>query len=61
MRRADGKCIVSAHQPYAIGGAESDQWVYCMGRALQETGVSAEVQKLLMPALRRAADSFKNC
>jgi hemoglobin len=58
--RADGRCIVSAHQPFAIGSAEAEQWIHCMAQALQDVGASAEVQQLLLPALRRAADSLRN-
>ena len=60
LQRADAKCIVSAHQPFAIGSAESEQWMYCMERALEETGASAEVRGLLIPALRRMAGAFRN-
>lgn len=59
--RADGKCIVSAHRAYAIGAAESEQWMYCMEHALLDSGVADEVQVLLLPVLRRAAESFRNC
>ena len=29
------------HMPYPIGSKERDQWVLCMGRAMQDTGVDA--------------------
>ncbi len=60
FRRPDQKCIVSAHRPFAIGAAERDQWLLCMGRALDDCGVSQELRTLLDPALFRMADLLRN-
>jgi len=58
--RADAKCIVSAHSPYAIGAAESRQWMDCMRQALTETSVPSEVRTLLEPAFERVANGLRN-
>ena len=60
FQRPDHKCIVSAHRPFAIGEAERDQWMMCMRRAMEETGVPAEVRTLLDRPFLRVADAFRN-
>jgi len=58
--RPDAKCIVSAHTPYSIGRAESDQWMDCMREALSATGVSDELRALIEPAFDRVAKGLQN-
>jgi hemoglobin len=60
QQRPDATCIVSAHARFAIGTAETNQWISCMEQALDDTEAPADVQQLLRPALRHAAWSFKN-
>ena len=60
FQRPDHKCIVSAHRPFAIGEAERDQWMMCMRRALEESGVPAEVRTLLDRPFFRVADAFRS-
>ncbi len=59
-RRADAKCIVSAHRSFAIGAAERDAWMMCMRCALEDCGVAADLRQLLDPALLRMAEAFRN-
>ncbi len=35
------------HMPFAIGPLERDQWVTCMNRAMEETGVASDLRFLL--------------
>lgn len=60
FQRPDKNCVVSAHRPYPIGQAERDQWMMCMRRALEDSGVSKELRDLLDPAFYRMADAFRN-
>lgn len=48
------------HLPFAIGTAERDQWLACMGRAMAEEGLDPELQQLLSGALERTADHMRN-
>jgi hemoglobin len=59
-QRPDAKCIMSAHEPYAIGVAESEQWMNCMRRALTEAGISTEMRTLIEPAFERVAKGLRN-
>ncbi|MGY6214869.1 group II truncated hemoglobin [Methylolobus aquaticus] len=43
------------HFPFAIGSAEADQWLQCMGRALDETDVDPRFKQGLFEALARTA------
>ena len=60
FERADSKCIVSVHSPFAIGEAERDQWMGCMREALDATDIPAEVRSQVEPALARVADALRN-
>jgi hemoglobin len=60
FERADSKCIMSAHSPYAIGEAERDQWMTCMRSALDQAAIEGEVRALVEPALARIADALRN-
>jgi hemoglobin len=59
-RRADRKCIVSAHSSFAIGEAERDQWLSCMHRALEEAEVPEGLRAYLEEPLFRLADFIRN-
>lgn len=60
FQRPDHKCIVSAHKPFAIGAAESDEWIYCMRQALEDCGVPSDLRALLDKPFSRMAEAFKN-
>lgn len=48
------------HAPFAIGESERDQWMYCMIKAMQETGIEQQVQLKLAEALYGVADFMRN-
>jgi hemoglobin len=48
------------HLPFAIGGAERDQWMGCMLRAMQDVGVDAAMQQELAAAFFKTADFMRN-
>ncbi|CAM3730644.1 group II truncated hemoglobin [Bordetella sputigena] len=48
------------HLPFSIGEAERDQWVACMGRAMQDLGVPAPLMDRLLHAFCGTADWMRN-
>jgi len=58
--KTGGMCITAPHRPYAIGEKERDQWLMCMGRALEEIGASQDVKDMLKTPLFRVADMLRN-
>lgn len=48
------------HLPFSIGESERDQWMYCMVRALHDTGVEEPVMVKLAEALWDVADFMRN-
>ena len=48
------------HLPYAIGNRERDQWMACMGQAMREVDVPAELVEGLTQALQGTADWMRN-
>jgi hemoglobin len=48
------------HLPYSIGTAERDAWLACMGQALTECAVDAEVAAGLLDAFTGTADWMRN-
>lgn len=48
------------HLPFAIGGTERDQWMYCMVRAMHDIGVEEQVMIQLGNALWGVADFMRN-
>lgn len=48
------------HLPFAIAESERDQWMYCMVRAMQETGMEEPVMLKLAAALWQVADFMRN-
>ncbi len=53
-------CMTEPHAPFLIGPVERDQWLWCMGQALQETGASEELQAMLEVPLQRIAAAIQN-
>lgn len=58
FQRPDSKCMMSLHKSYAIGQAESDQWMMCMRQALVDCEVPEEIRTLIDKPLARMADAF---
>ena len=48
------------HLPFAIGTRERDLWIACMTRAMEETGVAANLRTALLRALFDTADFMRN-
>lgn len=48
------------HMPFAIGTTERDQWVVCMGRAMQEIGVEDALAERLLASFYQTADWMRN-
>ena len=59
FQRAEHRCIMSAHRPYAIGEAERDQWMACMRRAMDECGVAPQLRALMDQAFMKMANAFR--
>ena len=49
------------HLPYAIASSERDQWLRCMAWAMQDVGVSEDLQQHLMQSFYQTADWMRNC
>lgn len=60
FQRAEHRCIMSAHRPYAIGEAERDQWMTCMRRAMDECAVPPQLRAVMDQALLRMANAFRS-
>jgi hemoglobin len=48
------------HLPFSIGVRERDQWLACMGRAMNETGVGESLRAQLAQAFFKTADHLRN-
>ena len=48
------------HLPFAIGIAERDAWLACMGEAMAECGIEAGLRTGLMDSLFKTADWMRN-
>jgi len=48
------------HMPFAIGESERDQWMMCMRRAMEDTGVEPELREELEKAFFKTADFMRN-
>jgi hemoglobin len=48
------------HLPYAIAGAERDQWMACMRQAMVDVDVDARLREPLLEALQGVADWMRN-
>ncbi|MBN7796607.1 group II truncated hemoglobin [Parahaliea mediterranea] len=53
-------CMTEPHAPYRIGPVERDQWLWCMDRALEESGASEELKRMLEIPLQRIAAAVQN-
>jgi hemoglobin len=48
------------HLPYAIASNERDQWLRCMAWAMQDLGLSDELQERLLHSFFQTADWMRN-
>jgi hemoglobin len=48
------------HLPFPIATRERDQWLACMARALDDSGVAADLKASLMGAFFQTADWMRN-
>jgi hemoglobin len=48
------------HMPFPIGERERDQWLACMGRALDDTGVEGELRSFLDARFAHVANFMMN-
>jgi hemoglobin len=48
------------HLPFSIGSVERDQWVTCMGRAMQDVGIEANLADRLLASFFNTADWMRN-
>ena len=60
FERTDAVCFNAAHSGLAIDAAIRDQWLDCMYRALDDTGVPAAVQERIRPPLAELASFLRN-
>lgn len=52
--------LKARHMPFRIGIAERDEWVACMGQAMQETGVDPALRERLTESFTGTADWMRN-
>jgi hemoglobin len=48
------------HLPFSIGTGERDQWMQCMIRSMEETGVEVRLRAALAQAFFGTADWMRN-
>ena len=48
------------HMPFAIGSVERDQWLWCMNKALDESGLDPRVLEYLKVRFAEVADFLRN-
>lgn len=48
------------HMPFSIGSVERDQWLWCMNKALNESGIEPRVVEFLKNHFAEAADFMRN-
>jgi hemoglobin len=48
------------HMPFPIGSVERDQWLWCMNKALDESGLDARLVELLKKRFADVADFMRN-
>lgn len=60
VERFGPMCLGHAHEPYAIGSAERDQWLLCMDTALAELGAPAPLRESLHQAFHRLASALRS-
>lgn len=58
--RLYSNCVMSAHNRFAIGESERDQWLHCMRRAAAETEMPGELREPFDRILARMADGMRS-
>lgn len=48
------------HMPFAIGSVERDQWLWCMNRAIDESGLDPRAVEFLKTRFSEVADFMRN-
>lgn len=48
------------HMPFSIGTVERDQWLWCMNKALEESGLDPRVVDFLKSRFAETADFMRN-
>lgn len=48
------------HMPFPIGSVERDQWLWCMNKALDESGLDLRVVEFLKTRFSEVADFMRN-
>ncbi len=48
------------HMPFSIGSVERDQWLWCMNKALDESGLDSHVVEFLKVRFGEVADFMRN-
>jgi hemoglobin len=48
------------HFPFGIGEKESDQWLYCMLKAMDEAKIPKDVQDEMAPYFRQVTGHLRN-
>jgi hemoglobin len=48
------------HMPFSIGIVERDQWLWCMNKALEESGLDPHVVEVLKARFAETADFMRN-
>jgi len=48
------------HMPFSIGTVERDQWLWCMNKALDESGIDSHVVEYLKVRFAEVADAMRN-
>ena len=48
------------HMPFSIGSVERDQWLWCMNKALDESGLDPRVVNYLKERFAETADFMRN-
>ena len=48
------------HMPFPIGSVERDQWLWCMNKALDESGLDVRLVELLKKRFAEVADFIRN-
>jgi len=60
MQKHGHPMLRARHLPFAIGTPERDQWMACMTRAMEETGVEEKLRKRLVQSFFQTADFMRN-
>lgn len=48
------------HMPFSIGESQRDQWLACMGKAMDECGIQGDIRAFLEARFNHVADFMRN-